>query len=139
MSTKKFDFACIYYANELMVKMEEQNLFAENLVLPEKLRYIVMQLVQNNYDALGTLGISEEQTVKALEHAQKLSYQATLDEMVKEGLAAYTGIDDQGDYLIKITEAGKKEDERAQEMIRVAKQIRGLYNQTPPVEPPEKI
>lgn len=134
---KKFDFSCIYYTNELIVKLEEEDIFTKNVILPEKLRYIILQLVQNNYDAVGTLGLSEEQMLKAMEHAQKISYEATLDEMVKEGLAAYTGIDDNGEYQMKITEAGKKADDKNKEMIKTAQEIRRLYNQEPPSE--EKV
>jgi hypothetical protein len=128
MTNKKFDFACIYYTNELIVKLEEEDFFAKNIVLPEKLRYIILYLVQNNYEALNKLGLSDEQMTKAIEHARKESYEATLHDMVKEGLVAYTGIDKNGEYTLEITEAGRREDDRSKEMIRVAQEIRALHN-----------
>ena len=140
MTNKKFDFACIYYTNELMVQLDEENVFIDSIVLPEKLRYIILQLVQNNYEALDTLGLSQEQLYKAIDHAHKVSYDATLNDMIKEGLVAYTGMDKNDEYTIAITEAGKRENDRNASMIKVARAIRKIYDEgveTPPEETDE--
>lgn len=134
MTDKKFDFACIYYTNELIVKLNEEDFFSTTMVLPEKLRYIIMMLVQNNYTAIGMLGLSEEQMMKAIERAEKESYDATVNDMVKEGLIAYTGMDANNDYVVKLTDAGRAEDDRNKSMIKTALEIRKLYNSEP--EPP---
>lgn len=131
MIDKKFDFACIYYTNELIVQLEGEDFFSTTMVLPEKLRYIVLMLVQNNYTAIGKLGLSEEQMVKAIEHAQKESYEATVNDMVKEGLISYTGMDEQGEYVAQLTEAGRVADSKNQAMINTALEIRRLYNNEP--------
>ena len=136
MIDKKFDFACIYYTNELIVQLEGEDFFSTTMVLPEKLRYIILMLVQNNYTAIGKLGLSEEQMIKAIEHAQKESYEATVNDMVKEGLISYTGMDEKGDYVAQLTEAGKAADGKNQAMIKTALEIRRLYNNEPTPEAP---
>ncbi len=137
MIDKKFDFACIYYTNELIVQLEGEDFFSTTMVLPEKLRYIILMLVQNNYTAIGKLGLSEEQMIKAIEHAQKESYEATVNDMVKEGLISYTGMNEKGDYVAELTEAGKVADGKNQAMIKTALEIRRLYNNEPNPEAPE--
>jgi hypothetical protein len=136
MIDKKFDFACIYYTNELIVQLEGEDFFSTTMVLPEKLRYIILMLVQNNYTAIGKLGLSEEQMIKAIEHAQKESYEATVNDMVKEGLISYTGMNEKGDYVAELTEAGKVADGKNQAMIKTALEIRRLYNNEPNAESP---
>jgi len=136
MTNKKFDFACIYYTNELIVKLGEEGFFDTSMVLPEKLRYIILMLVQNNYTAIDKLGLSEEQMEKAIEHAQKESFDATINDMHREGLVSYTGMDDKGEYVLEITEAGRAADDKNKAMISTAQEIRKLYNKEPDVETP---
>lgn len=129
MSNKKFDFGCIYYTNELIVQLYGEKFFEESIILPEKLRYIVLQLVQNNFDAFGKLGLSQEQMEKAIDHANVESYNATLKDMVKEGMVTYKGIDNDGEYVVQLTDAGKERDLKNQEMIKNAREILKIYDE----------
>lgn len=128
MSQKKFDFECIYYTNELINQLIEEDFFLSSLVLPEKLRYIVLQLVQNNYTAINKLGLSQEQMTAAISKATKESFDTTLDGLVKDGLVQYNGIDNEGEYVVTLTENGKKSTKIPDEMVKTAKDIQKLHN-----------
>lgn len=131
---KKFDFECIYYTNQLIQQLDEEGVYTQNGILPEKLRYIVMQLVQSNYEATGFLGLYQEQMIGAMERAQEISYKATMDEMLKEGLVEVTGIDKAGEYSIRITEAGKKADAESKELLRLAEKVKEEFEKhRPPI------
>jgi len=108
MGKKKFDFECIYYTNNAITNLDNDGYFVKNMILPEKLRYIILQISQNNYDTHGSVDLSEDQLNSAIKYAHKKSYSATFDDMVKGGLIKYTGIDGNGEYIAALTEEGKK-------------------------------
>lgn len=110
MNNRKFDFVCIYYANELIFKLHEAQFFSSNMVLAEKLRYILLTLVQNNYMSLGKVSLTEEQMTKAIKRATKEFINHKIDDMAKDGLVAYAGIDGNGEYFVELTEAGRQVD-----------------------------
>ena len=111
---RKYDFNCIYYTNELILKLDVDDFYVKNLILPELLRYIILQLVQKNYETTNRVSLTQEQLTKSLEHAHKKSYELTIDDMVKEGMVSYKGIDNDGEYILNITEAGRKFSEERQ-------------------------
>ena len=108
MGKKKFDFECIYYANNMISDLDDRDYFVEKMILPEKLRYIILHISQTNYDSHGSIVLSGEQLNGAIKHAHLKSYSDTFDGMVKEGLIMYTGIDEHGEYIAELTEEGKK-------------------------------
>lgn len=132
---KKFDFECIYYTNQLIQQLDEEGVYVRDSILPEKLRYIVLQLVQSNYEATGFLGLYQEQMIGAMERAQEMTYKATMDEMLKEGLVEVVGIDKEGEYALRITEAGKKADDESKELLRLAEKVREEFDKHRPPTP----
>lgn len=129
---KKFDFECIYYTNSMIEKLQEEKFFEINLILPEKLRYIVLQLAQNNYDALGSFTLSETQLNKAFEHAQMDSFNETIKAMTKEGLLSYTGVDAKGEFTLGLTDAGRAAKVDNDEMIKNAQEIQRIITEPDP-------
>jgi hypothetical protein len=108
MSKRKFDFECIFYANSLISDLAAEKFFLENLIDPEKLRYIVLQLAQNNYDILSIPLISEAQIQGAIDRANKLTIDENIEGMIKEGLAEYDAISPSGEYQLHLTELGEE-------------------------------
>ena len=108
MGKKKFDFECIYYTNNVISRLDDVGYFTETMILAEKLRYIILHISQNNYDEHQSVDLSEAQLGGAVKHAHKDTYTATFDDMVKDGLISYTGIDANGEYIAELTEEGKK-------------------------------
>jgi hypothetical protein len=109
MYDRKFDFAVIYFTNELISALTDDGTLQKNYILPEKLRYVILQLVQNNYEATGKLNLSKEQMIKAMDSANRISVGVALDTMVKEGMIEYEGIDPvSGEYSIKVLPGAEK-------------------------------
>jgi hypothetical protein len=103
MYDRKFDFAVIYFTNELISVLTDDGTLQKNYILPEKLRYIILQIAQNNYEATGTLNLSKEQMIKAMDKANQISVGIALDTMVKDGMIEYEGINPvTGEYSIKV-------------------------------------
>ena len=121
MQNAKYDFKCIYYVNQIIVDLINENYFIENMIDPETLRYVLYQLVQNNFNSVGRTHISHEQMMGALSFSKQQSLKDIMDDMIKEGLVEYNGIDDNGEYIMRVTEAGMKsyeEDSADHEEIR---------------------
>lgn len=126
MSVRKFDFEVIYFTNEVVAQLEDEGVLMQHLILPDKLRYIILQLIQNNYDIDQSLSLSKEQLIKALDHANELSVNATMDEMLKDGLIEYDGITNDGECIIKLTEEGEKATEETPETLKMVELIQEL-------------
>lgn len=126
MSERKFDFEVIYFTNEAVSALEDEGILMKNLILPDMLRYILLQLVQNNYDVNGVAAITEIQVTKALEQAYKLSLDSVTEDMVKEGYIEYNGMTEDGRYIPELTDAGKELNQQESEMGKIMGMIEEL-------------
>jgi hypothetical protein len=118
MSKRKFDFECIYYTTQLINDLADEGFFLERVIDPDKLRYIALQLCQNNYDIYGYPMLGGMQIQRALERAHKLTTDSTVQDMLKEGLVEYDSMTSSGEYVLRLTELGTK----SQEFNKVAYQ-----------------
>jgi hypothetical protein len=128
MSTRKFDFEPIYFTNELVSELVDEGVLQKNNILPEQLRYIILQLAQNNYELDGRLSLSKDQMLKAMEQAHKLSTEFVINQMVNEGLVEYDGVTPDGNYTIKFTKKGEEVGQETTEG-KVMQIIKDLQNQ----------
>lgn len=109
MDNNKFDFKCIFYTNKVIEALVNAPDFEEMGIDPENLRYIVLQLSQNNFDNVGKEILSEEQYQKAVEKSRNDSLKESLGVMLKDGLIEISGMDKDGEFIMKISQAGLDE------------------------------
>lgn len=116
MHEDKYDFKCIYFTNKIIQKLGADGYFLQSLIEPETLRYIILKLVQNNFDAVGKMDLSRAQMEGALDKAFEISHKENIEAMIKDGWLEYDGIDDDGEYMVHLTSLGKKSYEESAPM-----------------------